>query len=70
MVCGNASIEYTDCVLENIARSVTRFSLGEGKHSSKMLPDIWVGRTELYQYQTLDDGSVGWGYRLSYVKPM
>ena len=65
--CGTPAVVHIDRVLEAIARSVTRFTLGREKHSSKTLPDIWVGRAELYQYQTLDDG-IRWGYKLSYLK--
>jgi hypothetical protein len=61
-------MEHTDHVLKNIARSVAEFTLDEQKCSERALPDIWVGRDSLYQYQKLDD-ELRWGYKLSYTVP-
>ena len=42
----------------SITRSITEFSLPDGHdtpHIGRLLPDIWVDRKELYQYQTPND---------------
>ena len=54
-------MSYDKIVMGLITRSVTEFSLHD-RHNTpyigQLLPDIWVDRKELYQYQTvtLDDG--------------
>jgi hypothetical protein len=67
-ICSNPSMEHTEHVLKNIGRSVAKFTLGEEKCSGRVLPDIWVARDRLYQYQKLDD-ELRWGYKLSYTAP-
>ena len=52
-------MSYRRTVIELVARSITEFSLPVGHNTTPqlLLPDIWVDRNKLYQYQTtLNDG--------------
>ena len=61
---------YDEIFMGLITCSITEFSLHDGnntRHIGQLLPDIWVDRKKLYQYQTLD-GEERQRYMLTYQR--
>jgi len=58
IVIPKLAFESDEVAMRLIARSITEISIHDGHktpHIGQKLPDIWVNRKELYQYQAMND---------------